>query len=64
MARGRYGPEHEQFREVCRQFLAREVVPHHARWEREGIVSREVWRRAGRPGCSASGWIPRTGGGE
>jgi alkylation response protein AidB-like acyl-CoA dehydrogenase len=45
-----YEPEHEQFRELCRQFLAREAVPHQERWETAGIVDRDVWRKAGAAG--------------
>ena len=42
--------EHEDFRAIARAFFDREVVPFHAQWEREGIVDREVWRRAGERG--------------
>ena len=42
--------EHEDFRAVARAFLDKEVVPFHAQWERDGIVDREVWRRAGERG--------------
>lgn len=45
-----YEPVHADFRDLCREFLAREAVPHHERWEREGIVDREVWRKAGAAG--------------
>jgi alkylation response protein AidB-like acyl-CoA dehydrogenase len=45
-----YEAEHEQFRALCREFLAREAVPHHADWEKAGIVDREVWRKAGKAG--------------
>ncbi|TWH68978.1 alkylation response protein AidB-like acyl-CoA dehydrogenase [Micromonospora olivasterospora] len=45
-----YEPVHEEFRDLCRQFLAREAVPHHARWEAAGLVDREVWRSAGAAG--------------
>lgn len=45
-----YEGVHEEFRDLCREFLAREAVPHHDAWEREGIVSREVWRKAGAAG--------------
>ncbi|CAL9588713.1 Acyl-CoA dehydrogenase [Streptomyces sp. enrichment culture] len=45
-----YGPDHEAFRETVRAFLAKEVAPHHDRWEKEGVVDREVWRSAGRQG--------------
>ena len=37
-----------------RTFFEKEVVPHHDQWEKDGIVPREVWRKAGEPGCSAS----------
>ena len=42
--------EHEAFRRTVRAFVASEVTPHHARWESEGQVSREVWTRAGELG--------------
>ena len=42
--------EHEDFRKTARAFLEREVVPHHAQWEKDGIVPRELWRRAGEAG--------------
>ncbi|MFS8479231.1 MAG: acyl-CoA dehydrogenase family protein [Micromonosporaceae bacterium] len=45
-----YEPVHEEFRALCRQFLAREVVPLHDEWERAGLVDREVWRKAGAAG--------------
>jgi alkylation response protein AidB-like acyl-CoA dehydrogenase len=45
-----YQPEHEEFRALCRQFLAREAVPYHDEWEAAGIVDRDVWRKAGAAG--------------
>jgi alkylation response protein AidB-like acyl-CoA dehydrogenase len=45
-----YEPVHEEFRELCREFLAREAVPHREEWEKAGIVDREVWRKAGKAG--------------
>ncbi|MBV9832049.1 MAG: acyl-CoA dehydrogenase family protein [Marmoricola sp.] len=42
--------EHEDFRKTARTFFEREVVPHHEEWEREGIVPRELWRKAGEAG--------------
>src|SRR3954468_14807867 len=42
--------EHESFRRTVRTFMEREVVPHHKEWEAEGVVSREVWRKAGEQG--------------
>jgi acyl-CoA dehydrogenase len=43
-------PEHEAFRATVRRFVAEEITPHHAQWEREGQVPREIWRRAGELG--------------
>ncbi|MEW9554412.1 acyl-CoA dehydrogenase family protein [Nonomuraea sp. NPDC050783] len=50
MERDLFDEEHQLFRETVREFLAREVVPHHARWEKDGIVPREVWKKAGELG--------------
>jgi alkylation response protein AidB-like acyl-CoA dehydrogenase len=50
MRRSVFDPDHEQFREVVREFLAREVAPHAQAWEAAGIVDREVYRAAGKHG--------------
>ena len=42
--------EHAAFRRTVRTFLERETVPHHAQWEADGVVSRDVWLAAGRAG--------------
>jgi alkylation response protein AidB-like acyl-CoA dehydrogenase len=42
--------EHQDFRAIARAFFDKEVVPFHEQWERDGIVDREVWRRAGERG--------------
>jgi alkylation response protein AidB-like acyl-CoA dehydrogenase len=45
-----YEAEHQAFRDLCREFLAREAVPHNDEWEKAGIVDREIWRKAGAAG--------------
>ncbi len=50
MRRDIFTEEHEAFRDMVRQFIAREVTPYHAQWEHDKIVSRDVWRAAGRAG--------------
>ncbi|HEY9525287.1 MAG TPA: acyl-CoA dehydrogenase family protein [Thermopolyspora sp.] len=50
MRRDLFDEEHELFRETVREFMNREVVPHHAQWEKDGIVPREVWKKAGELG--------------
>jgi alkylation response protein AidB-like acyl-CoA dehydrogenase len=45
-----FEPEHESFRSTVRSFLEQEVTPHHPRWEKDGLVDRAVWTRAGELG--------------
>ncbi|TBW56197.1 acyl-CoA dehydrogenase [Marinobacter halodurans] len=40
----------EGFRDSVRKFLQQEAVPHHAQWEKDGQVSRDIWRKAGELG--------------
>jgi alkylation response protein AidB-like acyl-CoA dehydrogenase len=47
MRRSIFDDVHEAFRETARGFVETEIVPHHQRWERDGIVPREVWTKAG-----------------
>src|SRR5260370_2244552 len=42
--------EHNIVRESVRRFVDREIVPLHAQWEKDGIVRRELWLRAGAEG--------------
>jgi alkylation response protein AidB-like acyl-CoA dehydrogenase len=42
--------DHEAFRDTVRRFMEQEVAPHHARWEAQTHVDREVWTRAGAAG--------------
>ena len=57
-----YAGEHELYRANVRAFLEREVAPHHADWERAGLVSRDVWRKAGDAGLLACTVPPEYGG--
>ncbi|MDO9380961.1 MAG: acyl-CoA dehydrogenase family protein [Nocardioidaceae bacterium] len=50
MKRHLFEPDHDAFRESMRTFVDKEITPHHALWEEEGQVSREVWRAAGEQG--------------
>ena len=42
-----FEPEHESFRQTVRSFLDKEVMPYHEQWERDGVVDRAVWTKAG-----------------
>jgi alkylation response protein AidB-like acyl-CoA dehydrogenase len=48
--RGLFQPEHDQYRDMLRRFVANELTPHHAEWEEAGVVPREVWLKAGAVG--------------
>ncbi len=39
--------EHEMFRDSFRKFLQEEAVPFHEQWEKDGQVSRALWKKAG-----------------
>lgn len=42
--------EHRMFQAAFRQFAERELKPFHAQWEKDGVVSREAWLKAGAQG--------------
>ncbi|MEV0622537.1 acyl-CoA dehydrogenase family protein [Nonomuraea sp. NPDC050404] len=50
MRRDLFDDEHLLFLDTVREFMAREAVPHHPQWEKDGIVPREVWKKAGELG--------------
>jgi acyl-CoA dehydrogenase len=62
MPQSLYREEHEIFRATVRSFIEREVAPYHAEWEKEGQVSRDVWRKAGAAGLLCTGMPSEYGG--
>jgi alkylation response protein AidB-like acyl-CoA dehydrogenase len=63
MGREIFTAEHEAFRDMVRAFIAREVAPYHDQWERDGVVSRDVWLAAGRAGLLGISVDEKYGGG-
>jgi acyl-CoA dehydrogenase len=63
MERRLFSEEHNIFREGFRKFLEKEIVPHHEQWEKDGIVSRESWLKAGEQGFLCP-WLPEEYGGS
>jgi acyl-CoA dehydrogenase len=55
-------PQRRALRESCRAFVTREIVPHLARWERDGEIPRELHRRAAHVGLLAVGLPEKAGG--
>src|SRR6476469_6680941 len=62
-ARDIFDDEHEAFRAAVGTFLDKEVVPFHEQWEKDGVVDREVWRKAGSQGLLALQLPEEYGGG-
>ena len=63
MQREIFTRDHEEFRDMVRAFIAKEITPHHAQWERDKIVPREVWQAAGRAGLLGIHLEEKYGGG-
>ncbi|MBU3654488.1 MAG: acyl-CoA dehydrogenase [Limnohabitans sp.] len=55
--------DHEMLRQTVRRFLARECLPRQAQWDRDGVVDRETWLKAGREGLLCTALDPAWGGG-
>ncbi|MGH8999033.1 MAG: acyl-CoA dehydrogenase family protein [Acidimicrobiia bacterium] len=58
-----FDEEHDLFRSSFRQFVDKEMVPHHEEWERAGIMDRDVFRAAGAAGFLAMEVPEEYGGG-
>ncbi len=48
--RSLYDSDHDMFRESLRKFIETEAMPHHEQWEKDGMVSDEIWLKAGEQG--------------
>jgi acyl-CoA dehydrogenase len=42
--------EHDMFRDTVRKFVEREIAPYHQQWEKDGVVPRDLWLKAGEAG--------------
>jgi len=47
MKRKIWGEEHDIFRVQVRRFVEKEVAPHYEQWEKDRIVPREIYKKAG-----------------
>ncbi|WP_345383052.1 acyl-CoA dehydrogenase family protein [Pseudonocardia yuanmonensis] len=63
MQRDIFDAEHDAFRDLVRTFLEKEVVPHHAQWEKDGQVDRDIWLSAGKAGLLGTDVPEEFGGG-
>ena len=58
-----YTPDHQLFRDTVKRFIEREIAPFHAQWEKDGVVDRNLWRRAGEAGLLCPAIPAQYGGG-
>ncbi|MEU5397890.1 acyl-CoA dehydrogenase family protein [Streptomyces sp. NPDC005963] len=63
MKRSIFNEDHDAFRAMIREFIAKEVTPHFDQWERDNVVDREVFRKLGALGVMGFG-IPEEHGGS
>ena len=51
-----FSEEHDIFRSSVQRFIQRDIEPHYAEWERDGVVPPGVWLKAGKEGllCCAA----------
>jgi long-chain-acyl-CoA dehydrogenase len=62
MKRTIFTEEHTLFRDAFRHFVEKEMAPYNEQWEKDGMVSRELWLKAGQQGFL--GWsVPEEYGG-
>src|SRR4030042_2956034 len=63
MERTLFKEEHDIFRAAFRKFMEKEVIPHHEKWEEEGMVPKALWKKAGEQGFLCP-WLPEQYGGS
>ncbi len=63
MKRTLFTEEHIMFRETVRRFIEKEIKPYHETWEHDGIVPRELFRKAGASGLLCMNVPEEYGGG-
>jgi len=57
-----YTDEHRMFRDTCKKFLEKEIIPHVEEWEEAGIVPKSAWKKMGEQGFLCMG-VPEAYGG-
>lgn len=63
MERTIFNEEHDLFRDTFKQFIEKEMVPHNETWEKNGIVDRELFEKAGGSGFLGIDLPEKFGGG-
>lgn len=56
--------EHNMYRQMAADFFATEVTPNQEEWDKQGMVSRELWSRAGQAGLLCPNFPAEYGGAD
>ena len=59
-----FSEEHEMFRKSLRDFLKREVKPNLNKWEKDGKIPKEIWKKMGKMGFLGLSYPEKYGGGN
>ena len=59
-----FSEEHEMFRKSLRDFLKREVKPNLNKWENDGKIPKEIWKKMGKMGFLGLSYPEKYGGGN
>ncbi len=62
MERTLFQEEHDIFRQSFRKFVEKHIIPYHEQWEKDGIVPRDLWLKAGAEGFLCA-WLDEEYGG-
>ena len=57
-----FSEEHNLFRDQVIKFIETEVLPYHNDWDEKGVVTREVWEKAGEAGMLCPTVLEKYGG--
>ena len=57
-----FSEEHEMFRKSLRDFLKREVKPNLNKWEKDGKIPKEIWKKMGKMGFLGLSYPEKYGG--
>lgn len=57
-----FNQDHELYRDAVRKFIEAEITPFHDGWEKDGVVPRELWLKAGQAGVLCSNVSEEYGG--
>ena len=49
-SRNLFNEEQNLFKETVQRFIEKDIKPYHQNWEKDGLVPKEIWQKAGNAG--------------